>query len=61
MLLVLPSLYMKICDPGIMDYCDQDVLEKSVLLPKKEFYDLCDNILGPDKRSIIHEHQLGLS
>jgi hypothetical protein len=37
MLLVLPSLSKKIYDPGTTDYGGQEVLEKSVMLPKKEF------------------------
>jgi hypothetical protein len=54
MFLVLPSLSKRIYDAGKTDYGGQEVLEKSVMLPKKEFLSY-DNISGPDKCSIIHE------
>jgi hypothetical protein len=43
---------MKISDLGILDYWVQDVLEKSILLPKKEFSELLDNLIDPGNRSV---------
>jgi len=34
----------------VLDYFDDDVLEKNILLPKKEYLnEVYDNILGTDK------------
>jgi len=44
------SLPKKVYDLRIRDYFDVDVLEKSILLPKKEHLnEVYDSILGTDK------------
>ena len=44
------TLPKKIYDLGIVDYFDDDVLEKNILLPKKEYLnEVYDDVLGTDK------------
>jgi hypothetical protein len=44
------SLSQKIYDLGIADYFDDAVLEKNILLPKKEYLnEVYDDVLGTDK------------
>lgn len=50
------SMPGKIYDLGIVDYFDDEALEKNILLPKKEYLNqVYDDVLGTDKWFLLRQ------